>query len=310
VGDLTVDIFVPFYGDPGLLKQTVGSILGQANPGWRLTVVDDGYPDDSIPGYFAAIDDSRVRYERNETNLGANRNYQKCLGLAEHELVVIMGADDLMRPNFVDVITAAHDRFPQAAVIQPGVQVIDEHGAPVRTLVDLAKQRYYMPKVDGRTELRGETLAASLLNSNWLYFPSLCFRRSAVAAVGFQEGLNVVQDLALVIELIGRGESLVVDPELCFEYRRHGASDSSWRALEGTRFIEERDYFLQAAARMRELGWPKAARAAHRHVSSRIHAATLLPAAARAKHRVGLRNLSRHAFGPAHPSNRADGSAS
>lgn len=305
MGDLTVDIFLPFYGDPGLLKLTVASILAQTDRDWRLTVVDDGYPDDSIPGYFAALGDPRVRYQRNETNLGANRNYQKCLGLAEHELVVIMGADDLMLPNYVETITAVHRRFPEAAVIQPGVRVIDENGAPVRTLVDVAKQKYYMPKIAETTELRGESLAASLLNSNWLYFPSLCFRRSAATSVGFQEGLNVVQDLALVIELIARGDSIAVDPDVCFEYRRHRASDSSWRALEGTRFIEERDYFLQAAERMNEVGWPKAARAARRHVSSRLHAATLLPKAARARHKTGLRNLSRHAFGPAQPGKRS-----
>jgi GT2 family glycosyltransferase len=307
VGDLTVDIFLPFYGDPGLLKLTVASILAQSNTDWRLTVVDDGYPDDSIPGYFAGLGDPRVRYQRNETNLGANRNYQKCLGLAEHDLVVIMGADDLMLPNYVDSVVAAHKRFPEAVVIQPGVRVIDETGAPVRTLVDVAKQKYYMPKLSGPTELRGETLAANLLSSNWLYFPSLCFLRSAATSVGFQQGLNVVQDLALVIELLARGNSLAVDPEICFEYRRHRASDSSWRALEGTRFIEERDYFLQAAARMEEVGWPKAARAARRHVSSRLHAATLLPKAARARHKTGLRNLTRHAFGAANPSNPGGG---
>ncbi|GAA2013038.1 hypothetical protein GCM10009839_04570 [Catenulispora yoronensis] len=299
-----VDIFVPFYGDPGLLKQTVQSVLKQDNPNWRLTVVDDGYPDETIPGYFAdlAAQDPRVRYERNEKNLGANGNFRRCLEMAEFDLVAIMGADDLYRSDYVDVVLRAYRTFPDAAVVQPGVQVIDEHNAPVRPLVDTAKQRIYMPKVSKPTRLSGEQLAASLLASNWTYFPSLCFSRERVTAIGFRQGLNVVQDLALLLDLVKSGGSMVVDPQVCFEYRRHSASDSSWRALEGTRFVEERDYFLTMAGEMEDLGWHKAARAGRRHFSSRLNAATFLPAAIKKKHTAGIKNLARHAFGPAKPS--------
>lgn len=305
-----VDIFVPFYGDPGLLKQTVQSVLKQDNPNWRLTVVDDGYPDETIPGYFAdlAAEDERVRYERNEQNLGANGNFRKCLGMAEYDLVAIMGADDLYRPNYVDVVLKAYQSFPDAAVVQPGVQVIDEHNTPVRPLVDTAKQRIYMPKVAEPTRLSGEELAASLLASNWTYFPSLCFSRERVTKIGFRQGLNVVQDLALLLDLVKSGGSMVVDPTVCFEYRRHSASDSSWRALEGTRFVEERDYFLTMAGEMEALGWHKAAKAGRRHISSRINAATFLPAAIKKKHTAGIKNLARHAFGPAKPSTRKENS--
>jgi hypothetical protein len=118
-----------------------------------------------------------------------------------------------------------------------------------------------------------------------------------VRAVGFQPGLNVVQDLALVLDLLMRGEQLVLDPTVCFAYRRHSASDSSWRALEGTRFLEERAYFLKVADELSALGWSRAARAARHHVSSRLHALTYLPAAVRRRHVTGIRNLSTHVLG-------------
>ena len=49
---------------------------------------------------------------------------------------------------------------------------------------------------------------------------------------GFREGLNVVQDMALILDITMRGGSLYYDPQVAFMYRRHGGSDSSWRALE------------------------------------------------------------------------------
>ena len=48
---MTVDILFPYYGDVAMMKQAVLSVVGQTNPDWRLIVVDDGYPDDSIPGW-------------------------------------------------------------------------------------------------------------------------------------------------------------------------------------------------------------------------------------------------------------------
>lgn len=191
--------------------------------------------------------------------------------------------------------------FPEVTIVQPGVQVIDEHGAPARGLVDSAKRVLYAPRVSGRTELAGEQLATSLLRGNWLYFPSLAWRSAAVREVGFREGLDVVQDLALVLDLVERGAQLVVDAEVCFSYRRHRASDSSWRALDGSRFVEERSFFLDEAVRMESRGWHRAARVARRHTSSRLNALTLLPAAVRKRHRSGMRVLARHAFGPALP---------
>ncbi|HEY0510126.1 MAG TPA: glycosyltransferase [Blastococcus sp.] len=293
---MSLEFMVPFYGDPALLKETVASVQAQTDGDWRLTVVDDGYPDDSIPGWFAALGDDRIRYTRNETNLGANKNYEKCLALATADDVTVLGADDLLRPNYVAVVREARRRFPDAAVIQPGVEVVDEHGQPARSLVDRVK-RVYAPTPTGTVALSGEDLATSLLKGNWLYFPALCFSLAKVRDVGFRDGLNVVQDLALVLDLLMRGERLVVDPTVCFAYRRHGGSDSSWRALEGTRFLEERDYFQQVARELTALGWSRAARAARMHVSSRLHALTYLPAAVRNRHRTGMRNLATHAFG-------------
>ncbi len=296
----TVDIMLPYYGPVHLMQATVRSVLGQQDPDWRLTVVDDGYPEPT-PEWFAALGDERIRYLRNEQNLGANRNFQRCVELVEHDVVVIMGADDLMFPDYVSTVRAAFAQFPGTAIVQPGVQVIDEHGAPARRLVDTAKRVLYSPRLSARRELGGEELAASLLRGNWLYFPSLAWRAAAVREVGFREGLDVVQDLALVLDLVERGERLVVDPAVCFSYRRHRASDSSWRALDGSRFVEERSFFLDEAARMESRGWHRAARIAHRHISSRLNALTLLPTAVRKRHRSGMRTLARHAFGPALP---------
>jgi len=290
----TVHILMPYYGDVPLMQAAVRSVLCQQDPRWRLTVVDDGTAA-GVPEWFAGLGDERVQYLRNERNLGVTGNFNKCLSLVEHELAVLLGSDDLMLPNYVGTVLGVHADLPEAGIIQPGVRVIDGDGRPVRTLVDQAKRLVYAPKVRGRLLMRGEDLAVSLLRGDWLYFPSLCWKASAIASVRFRPELRVIQDLGFIVELIQRGESLAVDSTLCFEYRRHGASESSWTAQDGSRFDEAGNFFNDTAERMRAHGWPRAARVARLHLSSRLFALTMLPRALR--QRAGVAALARHAFG-------------
>lgn len=290
---MTVDIMLPYYGDVGLMQDAVRSVLAQNHGDWRLTVVDDGYPDDSVPAWFDALDDSRVRYFRNQEKLGAQANHRHCLSYVDHELFVIMGADDLMLPNYLDVVLRLHEEVPEAAIIQPGVQIIDEWGAEVRTLVDTIK-KWCAPKGGGCRVLGGEPLARSLLRGNWLYNPSLCWRSSVLDAVPLRENVDVF-DLGFPLDVVAAGGKMVVDDTLCFKYRRHRSS--SWsKASLGTRFPEERRFFLAVAEEMKSLGWHSAARAALLHVSSRLNAVVQLPVAARRRDPRAVRNLSRHVF--------------
>ena len=171
--------------------------------------------------------------------------------------------------------------------------MIDEHGAPSHTLVERIKG-FYMPSKKVPQVLRGETLAISILRGDWLYFPSLAWRAETILGIGFREGYDVVQDMALVCDVAMKGGGLLYDPIAAFLYRRHSGSDSSWRALEGTRFEEERRYYNTMVEEMSALGWKKAARVARIRFSSRAHALTLLPKAALAKKWQGVKNLAEH----------------
>lgn len=289
-----LEIFVPFWGDPALLYATIDSVREQTDPHWTLTVVDDCYPDETVAPHFAAEPDPRIRYVRNEQNLGITENYDRCRAMATGELMMFLGCDDLLHPGFVATVRDAHAAHPDAAIIQVGVEVIDEHGQVTTPLGDKVK-RAIMPHVSRRTVLGGEPLAVSLLRGNWLYWPALVFRREALVQHPFRDGLPIVQDLALVIDMVAAGESLVLDPTVCFSYRRHGQSASGTALVDGSRFGDDRRYYAGAATQMAARGWPRAARAARQRWTSRLHAVTLLPTALRPGRGVALRALLHHA---------------
>ena len=289
-----IDVLLPFYGDPALMRLAVRSILDQDLSDFRLVVVDDGYPDPTIATWFADLGDERVEYHRNEANLGANRNYARALNLARGEHVVVMGADDLMLPNFLRTVTEALTQFPEAAVVQCGVEVVDERGTVVRPRVDEMKRRL-TPRATEPTLLQGEPLMASLLRGNWTYFPSLCWRTDVIRDIGFRPDFHVVQDLGLLVDVLLEGGALALHPTVAFQYRRHTGSDSAVKTLQGSRFDEERRYFDLIAVELGRRGLHRAERAARRHATSRLHAATLLPVAARNRDRAAVARLLRHA---------------
>lgn len=292
---MVLDILLPYWGDPALLHATVDSVIAQRNPNWKLTIVDDAYPDETVGERYRDHADERIRYVRHPENVGITENYRRSLGLATEPVLVFLGCDDLMHPNYVDVVLAAHEAHPNAAIIQPGVRVIDEHGTPIHTLVDRVKGRI-APRPDRPVELRGEDLAVSLLRGNWLYWPSLAFLRERIERFEFRAGLPLVQDLALVLDMVYAGESVLVEPTECFSYRRHSASASGANLIEGRRFGDDRRYFAIAADQARTHGWRRAERAARLRLTSRAHALSLLPGALVRGRVSAARPLLQHAL--------------
>ncbi|MBO0909082.1 MULTISPECIES: glycosyltransferase family 2 protein [Arthrobacter] len=291
-----VDILLPYYGDVDLMKAAVGSVFAQTREDWLLTVLDDAYPDPEPQRWFASLEDPRVTYLRNETNLGANGNYRKALDMAQAPVVVIMGADDVMLPSYLEHVTALLDEYPEASVAQPGVEIIDGTGHRAKTLTDSVKS-LTAPSGPYPALVGGERMAASLLRAGWHYFPALAWRREAIAHFGFRPEFDVVQDLALLMDIAAAGGSIVVDGPVSFQYRRHASSDSSVRAADGRRFDEERRYFREQTNRFRDLGWPRAERAARFHWTSRLNALTVLLASLRHPSVRTAQNMTRHIVG-------------
>ncbi|GAA3813060.1 glycosyltransferase family 2 protein [Nocardioides panacisoli] len=269
MADQTIEFFIPFYGDPRYLLEAVESLRAMHDPDWRVTVLDDCYPHADVDSMLAQLGDARVRVARNDRNLGANGNYRTALEVATADYVVILGADDRVLPNYltrIRSVVAAHE--PDIA--QPGASVIDDSGHPHLPLGDRVKG-WLTPRPPEPRAYRGQLIATSLLTGNWAYFPSLCWRRETVQRLGFRP-FHVVQDLALIIDVLMEGGTMAIDPTVAFEYRRHRASDSSVKATTGERFDEEQAYLREIAVELDARGWRLAALAARARLTSRLHA--------------------------------------
>jgi glycosyltransferase involved in cell wall biosynthesis len=293
---MEIEIMMPFYGDVQQFKTAVRSVLQQSDPLWRLTIVDDRYPDDEPQRFVEGFGDQRINYVRNEANLGISGNFQRSIDLADAEFVIIMGCDDVMLPNYVERMRLLIRQNPDVAYIQPGVAVIDSRGQRISPLGDKVKKLMW-PSSKAPVTLSGEKLATSLIRGNWTYFPSLCWRRTDLESHGFRKDYSIVLDLALQLSIVLDGGSLLVDNIDAFEYRRHAESASSWSGSGSVRFQEEARLFAELIARLRQRGWRHAARAARLHFLSRLNAIVQIPRALGVHDIAGLKALTQHALG-------------
>jgi len=132
---------VPCYNLAHLLPECLNSILGQTFEHFEIVIMDDG-SSDHTPLVARTFHDHRIRYVRNEKNLGHLRNFDKGIALARGEYVWILSADDRLRQPYVLArFVEALRRYPSAGYVfcpnvrfqgSQDVDVVQAHGKDER----------------------------------------------------------------------------------------------------------------------------------------------------------------------------------
>ena len=76
-----ISVIMPAYNAEQYISEAIESILGQTFADFEFIIIDDG-SSDSTSGIIASYKDSRIRYFRNEKNLGIVGALNRGLALA------------------------------------------------------------------------------------------------------------------------------------------------------------------------------------------------------------------------------------
>lgn len=123
-------IIIPVYKGT-FLKEAIISCLQQSYSNFELIIVNDASPED-IDSRVLGFDDHRIRYFKNETNLGKNNlieQWNYCLSKVEGQYVICMGDDDKLMPNCLQEYDNLIRKYPKLNIYHAWTEIIDEHSA-------------------------------------------------------------------------------------------------------------------------------------------------------------------------------------
>lgn len=127
--DPRLSVGVPVYNGDAFLRQTLESILAQSFGDFELIISDNASTDgtEAIGREFAAKD-PRVRYHRNETNLGLAKNYNGVFSMASGAYFKWASADDVCLPGYLERCVAVLDSDPEVVLVYPRTRFVDASG--------------------------------------------------------------------------------------------------------------------------------------------------------------------------------------
>jgi hypothetical protein len=204
-----ISILMPTYNTPAsLLTAAINSIQQQVYENWELCIQDDGSTSqETLQGlnHFADID-PRIHINFSPSNQGISVATNAALDIAKGEFIAMMDHDDLLTPNSLAEIIAAHNQHPDADVFYTDQACVDESGQ--------FTQHHYKPDWSPWM-FRGVMYVGHLL----------VVRRRVVQAVGgFDSRFDFIQDFEFMLRVSEVTQHIVHVPKILYFWRQTAES--------------------------------------------------------------------------------------
>lgn len=130
-----VSIGLPVYNGEKYLSRTIDSIRSQTYENFELIISDNASADrtEEICREYAERD-ARIRYYRNEKNVGAAKNFNRVFELSHGDYFKWIAADDEIKPDFLAKCVDVLDNNPSIVLACSRYVTIDEHGNIIKKL--------------------------------------------------------------------------------------------------------------------------------------------------------------------------------
>lgn len=288
---LTIGVAIPFFSRLDYLSLALRSLVDQLDPDWTAVVIDDCSPEAGADQAVEDLHDPRFSYVRNVRNLGLAKNFNRCLLEPGTSVVAILHGDDVLEPDYIATIRAAHESDRAAACVAPMARAIDADGALIDTVVDKAKRRMWPG--GHRHDLRGDRGLARLIHGFFVYSPAISYRPALLPPTLFDDRWRQVMDVELYAQVLLSGGTILLDRTPVYRYRRHAGTATSQNERSFTRLAEETVLAREIGASAAALGWKRTVFATQLRWSIRLNGMVALAASRHQRTAVGRRAAMR-----------------
>ena len=204
--EIPVTILLPVYNGEKYLSLAISSVLAQDFTDFELLIIDDGSRDGS-EAIIRSFTDPRIRFVKNEQNLGLVRTLNKGMDLAKGNYIARMDADDVMDPARIGSQFDYLERHDSVAAVASVVDLIDQEG----NFLGFWKE-----------DKNNSTVAAirkSLPKYNCIAHPSVMIRTGVLKEFRYEPAGKLVEDYDLWLRMTAAGYQIGKLEEVLLHHR-------------------------------------------------------------------------------------------
>lgn len=236
-----ISICIPTYNGEKYLKECLDTVLSQSYENIEIIIVDDCSIDKTISIVEEYIQkDSRIKLDKNQSNLGLVANWNKCLELANGEWIKFVFQDDLIEP---DCLSLLQDAVAMNSIVVCDRNFIFDNSVSETTKTYYSKDLLSLKKLFNKSETTILTnqqvseLASNHLALNFIGEPTaVMFRKSVISDFGvFNLDLSQICDFEYWLR-IATAKGLVYFPKTLVSFRVHANSASASNVISTVKF--------------------------------------------------------------------------
>lgn len=208
-----VTIMIPTYNQAAYLEEAVRSALRQDYINLEVIIADDCSPDNTAEIVKKFTGDRRLRYFRNEINLGKAANYKQSLyELASGDWVLNLDGDDyLTDENYISFAMQQISHYENVVLFTAGVKSVRQQEFRFPKIHRLVKEQIYMEGIN------------LFLNWHCYKIPHLTslYHRQTACRIGFYEVDISSTDWESLLRLVLHG-NVILSERIAGVWRKHG----------------------------------------------------------------------------------------
>jgi len=208
-----VAVGLPVYNGDKYLNLAIDALLAQTYPNLELIISSNASTDgtDEICEKYARAD-KRIRFYRNDSNIGAARNFNRVFELSSGKYFMWASHDDIWHPNYIAKCVNALEEDPSLVLCATQIDFIGENGEPV-FFEDIGTEINWL-------ETRGldlrQRIAKLTEHVNWFTIYGVIRREVLGRTHLYTERYG--GDVVLLLELLLNGATHIL-PDRLFSYR-------------------------------------------------------------------------------------------
>lgn len=237
-----ISVLMPVYNAEKYVAASIESVLAQTEADFELILLDDASSDASET-VIRRFNDPRIRYCKNERNLGISGSRNRLMDLARGKYFAVLDNDDLALPQRFAEQAEFLDLNPDVAMVGSWGELFSN--APADTLTAKIKKAItnlgwvwcQPPFPDLQETLRGNTVMHS----------SMMLRASVVRRYGiaYNPAYTPAEDYDLLRQFLALGMKAVNLQKVLFKYHLHGGNFS----LQKKELMQKADAMVKADIR-------------------------------------------------------------